>query len=241
MKKLFPFLAAAVIVAGNFSIQAAPTVDEIIARHLKAIGGVETYKKIKTRRIEAVFDLPALGAPADMTILSKAPDKMHTTMDIPNMGTITEGYDGSVAWTKNPLSGITEKTGGQLKQTQRQADFYRDVEFQSRYATLEYSGTESVNGKPAYVLKGTYEDGSVESLYIDSESYLMVQVAAAVELPTGKANTTIRLGDYREVDGIQIPFSIQMIEPPEAAFTMTIKAVKHNVPVDDQIFKKPEN
>jgi hypothetical protein len=48
----------------------------------------------------------------------------------------------------------------------------------------------------------------------------------------------VYLEDYKEVDGIKIPFTVKQVTP---AFSFTIKLaeVKHNVPIDDAKFNKP--
>jgi hypothetical protein len=60
-----------------------------------------------------------------------------------------------------------------------------------------------------------------------------------VESPQGKLQVQTVLGDYTEVDGIKLPFTLRQAAGP-LEFVIKLQEVKHNVPVDDEKFKKPE-
>lgn len=239
MKRLLPILVAAAVLAGNSPLQAAPSPEALIKEHLKAIGGVDAYKKIKTRRLKAVIEMPAQGLNADMVIMSKAPDKQRTEIDLPGMGKVVEGYDGKVGWMQNPFSGITEKTGGQLKQAKQQADFYRDVELLSHYSDWTYKGKETIDGKSNDVVEGKANDGTVDTMYLDEDTHLLTQLKTITDTEQGKATIISKLSDYREVDGIKLPHKIEIQAGP-AGFKMTVKEIKQGIELDDSLFTKPE-
>lgn len=239
MKRLLPILAAAALLAGYSPLQAAPSPEALIKEHLKAIGGVDTYKKIKTRRMKAVIEMPGQGFNADMVILSKAPDKQRTEIEVPGMGKVVEGYDGKIAWMQNPVAGIMEKTGDQLKQAQQQADFYRDVELLSRYSEWTYKGRESIDGKSNDVIEGKAKDGSVDTMYLDEGTHLLTQLKSIADTEQGKTTIIYKPSDYREVDGIKLPHKIEIQAGP-ADVKMTVKEIKQGIELDDSLFTKPE-
>lgn len=240
MKRLILFLLAAAVFAGNSPLRADPSPEDLIKAHLKAIGGVEAYKKIKTRQIKGVIEIAGQGITADMVITSKAPDKQRTEIDLPGMGKVVEGYDGKVGWSKNPWApGVIEKTGGQLKQAQEQADFYRDVELLSRYSEWTYKGRETIDGNSTDVIEGKAKDGSVDTMYLDEKTHLLTQLKTIAETEQGKTTVISKLGDYREVDGIKLPHLIN-IEAGPGGFKMTVKEIKQGLELADSLFSKPE-
>jgi len=239
MKKLFPYLLAAALVAGQATTQAAPTAEDLIKEHIKAIGGTDAARKVKTRQIKGVFDFPSQGISADMTILSKAPDKQRTEIDIPGMGKVIEGYDGKVAWSQNPFTGLIEKTGGQLKQARQQAEFYRDVDLLTRYSGWTLKGKETIDGKSTDVVEGKSKDGTVDVLYLDEKTHLIVQLKTEMESEAGKATITIKPDDYRDVDGLKLPFVTAVDTGPGGVLKMVFKEIKHGVELDDSLFTKP--
>jgi hypothetical protein len=241
LKLLIMQLAAAVLLAQ--SLNAAPSAEEVLDQHIKALGGEAAAKKLKTRHIKANFEMPATGMSADLEIISKAPDKLLSMINIPNMGEIQEGYDGKVAWSKNPFGGgVTEKSGAQLEQTRAQANFYRDVEIKDRLKDLSHEGTKTVNGEECHVISGKDQSGNTERMFISKKDHLIKQVVSTIPDAGGTPmEATLRLSDYKKVDGIMVPHKIEMVEPAQAAFVMTFTSVKHNEPVDDSKFAKPAN
>jgi len=58
------------------------------------------------------------------------------------------------------------------------------------------------------------------------------------ETPLGRNPTQIDYADYREVDGVKMPFR-WTLSRPNGRFTIQLADVKTNVPVDDARFVKP--
>lgn len=238
MKRILSFLLAAAVLAGPSLLQAAPTAEDLIKEHMKALGGADAYKKIKTRQMKGVIDIPMQGISAEMVIMSKAPDKQRTEIDIPGMGKVVEGCDGKTAWSQNPWTGLMDKTGAQLKQAQQQAEFYRDIELLTRYTGWTLKGKETIDGKSTDVLEGKTKEGTVDTLFLDEKTHLLVQLKAEVESEQGRMTVVSKLSDYRDVDGIKMPHSIK-IEAGPGGFNMTVKEIKHGLALDDKLFSKP--
>lgn len=237
---LAPILLTLSLCVGQLA-QAAPSVDDILDNHIKAIGGEQAFKKITTRHAKAKLDMPAMGFSATIEIYAKAPNKTYSVINIPGMGIIKEGYDGTTAWTQNPFTGTVEKQGEQLAMAKRQADFYRDIELKTRYKKWTPKPNVMVDDAEAYVLVGTTEDGTEETLYINTENHMIVQMANQVPTDDGAVTTKMRFSNYKEIDGIKMPFAVKMIEPSEGAFSLSISEVEHNVKIDDSMFAKPAN
>lgn len=240
MKNRIQTIVAAALLAGGITLQAAPSAEEILKKHVAAIGGDAAFKKTNSREMSAILDIAAQGISANMKITSKAPNKLRTELDIPGMGKIVEGFDGTVAWSQNPFTGLLEKEGEQLKQAKEQADFYRDVEIADRYETWKVNGREKVGGKDAHVLIGTSADGSSETLFVDASSYLLLKVTTMAETPQGKMKTSTILSDYKQVDGLTLPFNIS-VESVAGNMSIKVKEIKNNVVAPDTLFVKPSN
>ncbi len=243
MKKKFLLTQLTAVILLAHSLTAAPSAEEVLDQHVKALGGVEAAKKLKTRNIKASFEMPAAGISADLEMISKAPDKLLSIITIPNLGAIHEGYDGKVAWSKNPFAGgITEKSGAQLAQARTQADFYRDVEIKDRLNNLTHEGTKTVDGEECHVISGKDHSGNTERMFISKKDHLIKQVVATIpDMAGAPMDATMRMSEYKKVDGMMIPHRIALIGPAEAAFVLTFKSVKHNEPVEDSKFAKPAN
>jgi len=224
----------AVGLLGTSSLRlSAASAEDLIKAHLQAIGGVEAHKKHTSRVMKGTLRIPDQGITAEITVSAKAPNKLRTELEIPGVGKIVEGFDGKVAWSENPFTGAAEKPADQQAQARRQADFYRDVELLSRFDTWTVKGKESVGGKSADVLEGKSKEGGTETLYLDEATHMLLQAKTQDD----NVNATIRFADHRLVDGITIPFSIEVDAGPAGTFSMVVTEVKHGVELDEKLFR----
>ncbi len=105
-------------------------------------------------------------------------------------------------------------------------------------AKLTVKGIEKVGDRDAYLVEGTTADGYTEKMYFDTQNGLLLRTDSEADTPQGKIPATVLTSDYREVDGVKIPFT--MVEKtPTIEFTLKLDSVKHNVPIDDTKFNKP--
>lgn len=215
------------------------TVDDILEKHIRAIGGEKAFRQYTSRVVTGTIQIKALGVTGDIVIRSKAPDKQVSSVQIKGVGEIREGFDGRIAWSKNPFMGVIVKKGHQLEQAKLQADFYRDIEWKTRYSNLEYQGTTKLNNRAVHVVVGKAKGGNVETHYFDAETFLVVQMVNDMRTNQGMMKLVSTLSDFRKVDGIVVPFSINLIEPAQAAFTVKVNKVEHNIELNDSIFEKP--
>jgi hypothetical protein len=97
-----------------------------------------------------------------------------------------------------------------------------------------------VNGRDAFVLSLHPKAGAVIREYIDAETYLPIRMVATIEVPQTGADVeqTTDLSEYRDVDGIKIPFHIRSSSSAQT-LTIALTTVRHNVPVDEALFEKP--
>jgi hypothetical protein len=143
-----------------------------------------------------------------------------------------------VGWEDNPQTGLRDITGSELAAMKRYADFYGAIKLKDLYPKMTLKGKESVNGRDAYVIEATPPDGPPETMYFDADSGLLVRTQREAEGPYGKATVDTTFDDYREVDGIKLPY-VMRFSMGAFAFVIKLSEVKHNVPIDDAKFDKP--
>lgn len=249
MKK-FMLLALFLAVAANVALaqesaskaakapEAMPSADQVLSKYVEALGGKATYEKFKTRTMKGTLEIPAANLSGNVEFQAKAPNMMSMAADLPGFGVVRQGFDGVVAWENNPMQGLREKSGKELADSKLDAEFYRDIKLNELYPKMQVTGREKVGEREAIVIVATPTDGSTEKFYFDAESNLLIRQDSERETPEGKMPIQVYFEDYREVDGIKIPFLMRQVTP---MFEMSIKIseVKHNAPVDETLFKKP--
>jgi outer membrane lipoprotein-sorting protein len=237
-KRILLFAAAAAV----FSLPAtAQTVDEIIAKHFAARGGVEKLKALKSIRMTGRMSGGAMEIPATME--NKRPELTRMEFTVQGMTGIV-AYDGTTGWQVMPFMGKKDAepmAGDDLKDIQEQADFDGPLmDYKSKGNTVELLGKEKVEGSDCYKLKLVLKNGNVHTLYIDSDSFLEIKdVTKKVQNGT-EVELESTSGDYKEVEGIIFPF---LIEQGDKGGThkqrIILDKVELNPVLDDALFKMP--
>jgi hypothetical protein len=106
------------------------------------------------------------------------------------------------------------------------------------FSKLSTQGTEKIGDHDVYEVVGQREDKPPLQLYFDQQSGLLVRLVRFGETPLGRIPTQIDYADYREADGVKVPFRWTLARP-NGRFTIQITELKQNVPVDDAKFAKP--
>lgn len=217
-----------------------PTADQIVDKYEQAAGGKAAWDKLTSRVEKGTFEMEQMEGGGTQEIYQKAPNKQLFVTDVPSFGVVERGFNGTAGWQDNPQTGLVDVTGDELAAMRRQADFYGPLDLKSLYPKLTVKGKESVGGHDAYIVEATPAEGAPVTMDFDTTSGLLVRAETVADTPMGKSNVETTLSDYREVDGVQLPFQIHQ-DMGGFAFTIKLTDVKHNVSIDDAKFDKPKS
>lgn len=168
---------------------------------------------VKSMRLIGTMSVPAQGISAEMNILIAADQGMHLSLVLPGMGTFEQGVSGDVAWSSNMMEGPKILDGDEADQLIKEIDLYADLHWDRYYSSITYKGEETIampddTEVKASVLELTNtKDGSLSTQYFDMKTGLLVMAETTVSIPGGgKVPSTAYTMDYREIEGIMIPF-----------------------------------
>jgi hypothetical protein len=156
------------------------------------------------------------------------------------IGEIIEGFDGTTAWSLNPIQGNRDKEGEELTQTKLINNFYRETNLEKLYPKMEVKGIEKVGDKDAYVVVATPNGSAPETFYFDSKSGLLIRADSTLVSPEGKMPAKTFYEDFREIDGIKLPYKLRVVLPQFEIITI-LTEVKHGVAVEADKFIKPKS
>jgi hypothetical protein len=214
---------------------ALPTADQLLDKYLAAIGGAEKLQKISTRVQKGT--LLAFGDqhfPVD--IYSKAPDKRDSVMHLKNGDSIT-AFDGKQGWLSIP-GRVHMMSAAENDAVRIDADLYFPAHVKTLYQKFAVAPGEKIDGRDTYLVVGESEGKPPLQLYFDKDSALLLRLIRYAETALGRNPTQIDYADYREADGVKIPFRWTLSRPGNH-FTIQIDQVQQNVPVDDAKFVAP--
>ncbi|MFD2520985.1 outer membrane lipoprotein-sorting protein [Emticicia soli] len=234
MNKIFATTVAAFISVSSF----AQTVDEIVDKHIEAMGGAEKLKSVNTIVIDRSLSVQGMEIPSVSTLLVNKAVRAESTV----MGnSMVQAYDGTSAWMIRPtmMGGTGEPQdmpANELKQLKGQLDPFGPLyNYKEKGNKVELVGTEKVEKKDNYHLKVTTADGDVIDQYIDAKTYLLTKTKASAN----GQEAEISFSDYKDVDGIKFAYTMDIVSQMGAIAFITNK-IKINAPVDENTFKRPK-
>lgn len=232
--KLFSLLAIATL---SFAYAQAQTVDEIVAKHVEAMGGADKLKSITTMVAERSLAVQGMEIPSkSVIVVGKAMRSESTVMG----NSMVQVVNGDKGWKIMPAmlggSGEPEDMGAdEIKPLLGQLDPFGTLyEYQTKGNKVELVGKEKVDKKEMLHLKVTTKEGIVSEQYLDATTYLLYKVTSNV----GGQEGEIVFSNYETIDGIKFANTMD-ITSPMGAFTMVTNKTVLNGPVDEKVFVKP--
>jgi Outer membrane lipoprotein-sorting protein len=230
----------------------AQTADEIIEKHLAALGGRAALAKLTSRQMTGtiVLSTPVGELTGAVETQAARPNKSRSVIkvDLAAIGgapmTVDQRFDGNTGFVIDTLQGNRDITGSQLELMKANMFPSPLMNYKETGMTVELKGREKVGDRDAYALVIT-PPASAQSrtpvrFFIDAETYLQSRIVVKVDIPQvgGEVEQTTDFSDYRDVDGFQVPFRIRASSAVQT-YTIAFTKVENNPKIDDAVFSKP--
>jgi hypothetical protein len=242
-----PLLLITALAASTLVLRAAPdsaplTADQIVQKHVEALGGVVKLNAIQTLVVTGKASI--LGqTEAPLTIQVKRPNSLRLEMTFQGRK-IVQAFDGVTAWTINPAIGEEPKQSSDedTRAAQESSDFIGGnlVDYKSKGNAVELVDKEEIEGIAVYKLKITKKNGSVEFDYLDAGSFLPIKTEGKRMQLGQEILYESKIADYKPVEGVLMPFSLTQLVNGRLAMEITVDKMDANVPIDEAVFKMPE-
>jgi zinc protease len=248
MRMLLTRLAAAALFAATSSTAAAQSVDDVINKSIAAAGGRAALMKVKSRSMTGTITLstPAGDIAGTVEMLNVAPNKSRALIkaDLTALGagplTLDQRFDGNVGYIIDTLQGNREMAGNQLDNLRNGSFPHPFLNYKELGISAKLEGKEKIEARDAHVIVFEPTTGSVVRQFIDTETYLPIKTMVKLDVPQlgREIEQTTLLSDFRDVDGVKIPFLMKASSAVQN-YTIVITKVEHNLPIDDKLFVKP--
>lgn len=226
----------------------AQTADEIVERILAASGGRQALVKVKSRHVTGTVAVstPRGDLPGTIEMWNEVPNKSRNVMkvDLSSAGlasaVVDQRFNGEAGYVVDSLQGNRAITGSPLDLMK--GGFFPTpfIDYKNRGGTVSLAGREKLADHDAYILAHVPKIGTPTRWYIDAKSYLPIRSIAKVHVPQlgTDVEQTTEYSDYRQVDGLQVPFKIKYASPLQT-YVVTVMKIEHNVAMDEASFSKP--
>jgi hypothetical protein len=221
----------------------APLVDELVSKNVEAKGGADALKALQSLRLTGKLLVNQGQLELAYLQIRKRPDEVRTDASLQGMTQI-EAYDGKEGWKVSPFFGRKDPermSADDVKPLMEDAEIDGPlVDWKAKGSTVEYLGTEDVDGTLAHKLKVVRKNGDVSFVYLDPDHFLEIRVVTQRIRHGAHEEVETDLGDYEKAAGVFVPTSIESGRKgaPDKQ-RIIIDKVEANVPVDDAIFHFP--
>jgi hypothetical protein len=219
----------------------AQTVDDVIAKNVQAVGGMDKLKAVHSVRVSG--KLQVQGFEAQFVQMGKRGDKIREEFVVQRMAQI-QAYDGRAGWSINPFSGRRDPelmSQDDTKGLQVDADIDGPlVDYKAKGHTAELIGHDSVEGTDCYKIKLTLKNGDVRYYYLDTDSFLPLKLETQTTIRGTIQESETYYGDYEQVNGVYYSFAFESGQKGDTnRAKFTIDKIEQNIPLDDTLFSKP--
>ena len=220
----------------------AMSADELIAKNVQARGGADKIAAIKDLKVEGKL---RVGGTFELTFVQyeKAPNLTRFDATVQGL-TQVQAWDGQSAWRISPFQGrkdperLSEEDSKSIADSAYLAGPL--VDYKKQGSTIEYLGTEDVDGTNAHKLKVSLKTGDTEYVYLDPDHFLEIRVVGQRRVRGTETEDITDYGDYEQVNGVYFPFSIASRNKDGSGDTaITIDKAKANTAISDALFAFP--
>ncbi|HXL79489.1 MAG TPA: hypothetical protein VN951_01335 [Pyrinomonadaceae bacterium] len=239
MRRVLLMMAGLALLAAPASAQ---TAQEIVAKYIKTVGGAEKIQAVKTLRRTGTYNGGG-GFEAAILEENKRGNMVRQEFSLQGL-TAVNAYDGHTGWKIEPWQGKKdpEPLGEEeTKQIVEDSDFDGPlVNYQQKGNKVEFVGMEPVEGTDAFKLKVTLASGDVRYYFMDTDYYVPIKIETKRMIRGAEREYETSLGDYKEVSGWYMPFSVESnVKGSPNRTKVTYEKIEANVPIDDRRFHLP--
>jgi hypothetical protein len=210
-----------------------PKAEDILDKEAEAMGGKTANQKVKTVVVKGKISQG--DTQVGFLIYHAGPNKRSMEYSEEGVSRWEFVVSGELAWHTDSI------TGSRFLDGEEKAAFFRvakdtDNSFQQvgdwrkKYKQVKCVAEEQVDGKPAYKVQLTGQDGKVVIAHYNKETGFLVRHQAA--------NTVISYGDFRKVGGIVQAFTVRIGEGP-ATMVIAAEQIELNVDIPEAHFTLP--
>ncbi len=213
------------------------TPEDILARYTKAIDPEGKIASIEGFKTVGTMEMPAAGMSATITAMQRRPNQMVMTISLAGRGERKSGFDGTTAWSTNPMQGPRILSPEETREMADGADFRALARDKALFTTIETAGETVVDGETTDCVKLTWKTGRVTTECFSRTSGLMLESRATQTSPQGEIAVTARYHEYKAVSGIMMA---HRVENSMIGMQQTIKLTEVQMgPMDAKAFELP--
>jgi hypothetical protein len=240
--KTLKFLCLSLLLVASIGAQ-AQTAEEIVAKHVKALGGKDKLNAIKSLKMSGKMHVQGMDIP--ITMYLKTPNSMRTESTVQGM-TMISAYDSKSksGWYTNPMSG--DKTP--QKMNQEQTTEMEDIgdmivgpltNYKEKGGAVELIGKEDLEGIEVFKLMLTKKDKNVVYYFLDATSFLILKESSKTKFQDKEIESETFYSNYKTFNDITLATSTEQKSGGQLEEQTTMDKVEFDPVMEDVLFAMP--
>lgn len=233
-------LLLAAFILGTTSSSQAQDLDEILKNHFEAVA-IDDVMKVKN--VTSNGKMIMMGGQMEMgyDMIQLRPNKSRTEMDFQgNM--FVQVFDGEGGWMVNPMQGPDPQPIPEEQiETMKQQSYIEGILYnhEEKGYAVELEGEDEVEGSPTYKIKVIPQEGNADSffMHLDQDSYMIIKMDVVQNMQGQEVEAEIFLSNYKMVDGIPFPHSMEVRSNGQVFMEMIYEEIKLDQEVDEALFE----
>lgn len=245
-KKLFLFAVLALVA----NITVAQTADEIVENYFKATGGKDKWAAMKSVKTSGKVKTQGMEFP--LTIMSKLPNNQKMMFSLQGKELVQSSFNGTEAWGTNMMTQKPEKMEAEDSEIMKQEVNFPDAfwNYKEKGYSVALEGEETIEGVACHKIKLTKkpvkiagkEEENFSYYFFDKENGVPIMMRSVGKKGQMKGIAIESfMSDYKEVNGVFMPFTLTQKMNGQAVSTIAIEKVEINADIDDKEFSFPNN
>ena len=224
---------------------AAITAEEIVAKNVAARGGAGALAAVHSLHRSGRLVLAHQSILITVSDLRERPGRVRQETTFQGL-TQVRAFDGTKAWQVQPFGGRKEPatmSDDDSKALRLASDLDGSwVDAKAKGYTLEYLGTEDIDGTLAHKLRVRLKSADEVTVWIDPDTWMVIRDLRKFIVRGAEHETETDYGDYEKVSGIYVPMSEESgprDSPPSSKSKAIWDKAEVNVTVAADAFAPP--
>jgi CubicO group peptidase (beta-lactamase class C family) len=211
---------------GDASPSTLPTLDDVVALREKSANS-EKMRAFGNISVDGKVRVVNQGVTGTFKSVANTDGRVLQDISLGVFGVIRTSYDGTQAWTESVGEAFSEMTGDRLEEVRRGGSQLFSVDPRKQFDRVEVIDAREDNGVQVIVLRGiTTKPEKTVTQYLDASTGLPIREESSMLIPgLGRLPVTLRYSDYRDVEGVLLPYTVTMYTDANGTFEFTVDKV----------------
>jgi len=185
---------------------ARPDIDDLMTLHLDG-HGTAALPNLRTYRCSGRIQLRTLGWEGDSTFISDGDRRYRKDTVVPDLIDQSVVVNGERAWITSNLTGTTELCGACRERFVLARPSVVIGDWRRYYRSVCVVKRTCLDGEDVFLLRAVPVEAAPVTYVVHARTGLALRALSTVHTTShGRVLTTVDYGDYRDVNGVKLPF-----------------------------------